>query len=179
MAAAASAPLPPWALAAGAGAGALLAAGVAATWMFHRDALDEKRASRGTPETQAFVMATCGGDKFGNSVPTSGFLLTSLRFLLKDVRDTLTGARARVAAEGRAWPDAALAELPAGGDEGEDGGDGGEAAAAAAASAAAAAAGSGAIAAAAAARPPRLLRLHDLAPAARGRPLVLNFGSWT
>jgi len=160
-------PWAPYAAAAAAAAASLLLAGVAATWHFHRDALDEKRAARGTPETRAFVMATCGGADFPRSIATSGFVLSSLRTLARDVRDTLTGARARVAAEGRAWPDAALAELP--------GGDAAELPASASAASAAAAAAAGR----AAAPPPRLLRLHDLAPRERGRPLVLNFGSWT
>ena len=152
---------PPWALSAAGGGAALLAlAAAAATWHFHRDVLDEKRALRGTPETKTFVMETCGGDKFAKSIATRGFVLSSLRFLWRDLRDALTGARARVAAEGRRWPDAQLAELPLGDGEGDD-------------DAAAAASGAGAAA------PPRLLRLHDLAPRAAGRPLVLNFGSWT
>jgi hypothetical protein len=170
--AAASAPLlPPWLPYAAAAAASLALGGVAATWHFHRSALDEKRANNGTAETRAFVMATCGGADFPRSIATPGFVLSSLRALARDVRDTLTGARARVAAEGRAWPDAALAEC--GDDEGDRGGEGagGDFAAAAAAAAAA-----GRLAAVPA---PRLLRLHDLAPSVRGRPLVLNFGSWT
>ena len=103
--------------AAGAGLAGVGLCLVACTWHFHRDGImDEKASSRGTKETQQFVMKTCGGGKFANSIATSGFVLSSLRHLAKDVASLISGAHWRVAREGRAWPDAPVAELdPAGG----------------------------------------------------------------
>jgi hypothetical protein len=138
----------------------------AAAWLLLRDDLvDEMGSARGKKGRQAlddFIMRVCGGqDGFSRSLMRWSFVRSSFNRLLGDIHDGLSGALSKVAKVGVSWPDAEVFEL------GELDGD-------KVASVAAADASSGRIT-----QPSKSRRLHSYLPSARGRPLVLNFGSWT
>jgi hypothetical protein len=143
-----------------------LALGAAAWLLLRDDLVDEKGSARGSKKAlDEFIMRVCGGqDGFSRSLMRWSFVRASLNRLRSDINDTLSGALRKVAREGKAWPDAEVFELCEL-DDGEFGGD------------AAADASSGRMTQASKAASSR--RLHSYLPSARGRPLVLNFGSWT
>lgn len=142
-----------------------LALGAAAWLLLRDDLVDEKGSARGSKKAlDDFIMRVCGGqDGFSRSLMRWSFVRASLNRLGSDINDTLSGALRKVAREGKAWPDAEVFELGEL-DDGKFSSD------------AAADASSGRLTQASKAIS---RRLHSYLPSARGRPLVLNFGSWT
>lgn len=139
-------------------------------WLLLRDAIvDEKGSARGiNKERDALIVKVCGGDdSFARSLMRWSFARASLKRLFGDLSDVIIGKR--VAREGSFWPDAQVFELGNVENVNKNTSEYNKS------SEAAILASSGqnfltkTI--------PR--RLHSFLPTERGRPLILNFGSWT
>lgn len=118
------------------GAGVAVAATAVAGWMFLRDTFDEQRAKKGDAPHSKWIMDICGGDKFFNSVLKPGFVKTSAKWFVRDLKRLF--AASSTAVEGGRWKDATVVTL-----------DGAP------------------------------TQLFNFRPSQPGRPLILNFGSWT
>ena len=139
-------------------------------WLLLRDGLvDEKGSARGkNKERDALIVKVCGGDdSFARSLMRWSFARASLKRLFGDLSNIILGNR--VAREGSFWPDAQVFELEKLENVNKNTTEYNKSSEAAIL----ASTGQNFITKTI----PR--RLHSFLPTERGRPLILNFGSWT
>ena len=139
-------------------------------WLLLRDGIvDEKGSARGkNKERDALIVKVCGGDdSFARSLMRWSFARASLKRLFGDLSNIILGNR--VAREGSFWPDAQVFELEKLENVNKNTTEYNKSSEAAIL----ASTGQNFITKTI----PR--RLHSFLPTERGRPLILNFGSWT
>ena len=144
-------------------------------WLLLRDGIvDEKGSARGiNKERDALIVKVCGGDdSFARSLMRWSFARASLKRLFGDLSDVIIGKR--VAREGSFWPDAQVFELGNVENVNKNTSEY-NTSEYNTSSEAAILASSGQIFITKTI--PR--RLHSFLPTEPGRPLILNFGSWT
>jgi hypothetical protein len=139
-------------------------------WLLLRDGIvDEKGSARGkNKERDALIVKVCGGDdSFARSLMRWSFARASIKRLFGDLSNIILGNR--VAREGSFWPDAQVFELEKLENVNKNTTEYNKSSEAAIL----ASTGQNFITKTI----PR--RLHSFLPTERGRPLILNFGSWT